>query len=305
MQKRKKKLSSLKKRQGRYGYLFTLPLMFGLVFLFLIPVGQTLVYSFNDIVLGATGIELEFSGLSNFHEVLFVDTHFRETVLRSVGDMLLNVGLIVIFSFFIATVLNQKFHGRAVARLIFFLPLVMASSALMNFDTGDILQRIMGSSSAFKTGDAVSGTFRSGNIAGVLIAGGIPDTFVDYLLQAADRIYEIVTLSGVQILIFLAALQSISPDLYEASDMEGATAWEKYWKITFPLVSPIIVLVIIYSIIDSFTMSDTIQLIQNKMFNDMRMGTAAAMSIIYFLLILVTVGIVYLLTRRLAYYSDK
>lgn len=300
IRKKRKKVSALKRKQGRYGYLFTLPLCLGLIFMFLLPVGQTLIYSVNEMTITGQGIQLKFNGLENFRHVLMVDPFFKESVLLSVRDMLINIFLIVVFSFFMATVLNQKFHGRAIVRVIFFLTLVLASPAVINFDSGNMMRSIVGNTASSKGSEGLAGAIRSANLAPLLIAGGIPSEFVSYLLAAADRIYEIVVLSGVQILIFLAALQSVPSTLYEACDMEGASGWEKYWMITFPMVSPMIVLALVYSIIDSFTTSSTIDMIQDKMFNDMKFGYAAAMSVVYFLLIILVVGIAFLLTRKLS-----
>lgn len=297
--------SRLQRRQDRAGYLFCLPLIFGMIFLFIIPVMQTVVYSFSETTLSSTGISLKWGGLTNYRDVLLVDPVFREQVLLSIGDMLLNLLLIVVFSFFVATLLNQRFRGRAAVRVIFFLPLVMASSALMSFDTGDVLQNLMGSSGGFKDTDAAAGAIQSAGMAMTLMRAGIPDTAVEYLLAAADRIYEIVILSGVQILMFLSALQSVSPSLYEAADIDGATAWEKYWKITFPMLSQMIVLVVLYTVIDSFVQSETITLIHDKMFKLMNYGAASAMSVVYFVLVMAIIGLIYLAIRRIAYCADE
>lgn len=300
---RKHKRTSI--NQSVYGYIFVAPILFGLIFMFLLPLGQTLWLSVNNAMMTADGMATKFNGFQNFYDVLFVDTQYREQVFISIGNMLLNVPLIVIFSFFIATLLNQKFHGKAVVRAIFFLPLVLASTALVNFDAGDLLQNIMGNSMAFKDNTAVVSGFDSANMATALVAAGLPETIVEYLLLAAERIYQIVTLSGVQILIFLAALQSIPGSVYESASIEGASGWEKYWKITFPMVSPMIALAIIYSIIDSFSSSKTIDLIQDKMFTVLKFGQASAMSVVYSVLVLVIIGIVFGVTRRITYYADK
>lgn len=296
----KRKISALKRKQGRYGYLFTFPLCFGLVFMFIIPVCQTLLYSVNEMTLTNNGIHLSFNGLENFRQVLMVDPFFKESVILSVRDMLINILLIAVFSFFMATLLNQKFHGRAVVRVVFFMTLVLASPVVLNFDSGNAMAYIVGNSGAGKGSEGMAGAIRSVNLAPLLVAGGIPQAFVSYLLAAADRVYETVVLSGVQTLIFLAALQSVPSSLYEACDMEGATGWEKYWMITFPMVKPMLVLVLVYTIIDSFATSSTIDMIQSKMFDDIKFGPAAAMSVVYFLMISLIVGLTFFLTRKLA-----
>lgn len=283
----RKAKSRLSRNKGLYGYLFIAPLLFGLIFLFGIPLMQSVIFSFCKITISAEGFMPQFSGLSNYYKALFQETVYREAVVQSVLNMLLNVPLITIFSFFVANILNQEFFGRQVVRVIFFLPLVLSSTALINFDAADMLQGTM--SGGFKDTGSLLGGFESINFGALLIESGIPEKLVTYLTTAADRIYEIVILSGVQVLLFLAGLQSIPRSTYEAASIEGATAWECYWKITFPIISPIVFTCVIYSIIDSFAASSnkTVTLIQSTAFDNQNFGLSSAMSWIYFVLIIV------------------
>lgn len=131
---------------------------------------------------------------------------------------------------------------------------------------------------------------------------GLPLSFVDYIVDAILRIYEIITSSGVQILIFLAALQSVPGAMYEVAKIEGATAYESFWKITFPLVSPLILTNVIYTIIDSFSGSSVTQMIFSTAFTTQNFGLSAAMSWIYTLIIsLVLVIVGYVLSKRVHY----
>lgn len=131
---------------------------------------------------------------------------------------------------------------------------------------------------------------------------GLPLSFVDYIVDAILRIYEIITSSGVQILIFLAALQSVPGAMYEVAKIEGATAYESFWKITFPLVSPLILTNVIYTIIDSFSGSSVTQMIFSTAFTTQNFGLSAAMSWIYTLIIsLVLIIVGYVLSKRVHY----
>lgn len=298
---------ALKQSRARYGYLFVLPLLFGLIFLFGIPMAQSVVFAFSKVGITQNGFETQWTGLSNFYDALFSNLTYREQVVRSMMDMLLNVPLIAVFSFFAANLLNQQFPGRGLVRVIFFLPLVMASSALMSFDSGDMLQNALGSAGGFKESQSLTG-IQSYNLGEFLITSGIlPNQLAEYLMRAADRIYEIVIYSGVQILIFLAALQSVPKDLYEVAHIEGASAWETYWKITFPMVSPLMITAVIYTIIDSFVMytNQTLETIQRTAFTDQMFGLSAAMSWIYFIFILLIIGVIYLpLSRMVKRYEN-
>ncbi len=299
--KKKKGMMTLNRKKARWGYLFVLPLMFGLIFQFGIPAVRSLWFAFCEVtVKGTEGFTATFDGLQNFHDALLVNTNFREKAVKSLLAVLLNLPLITIFSFFAASLLNQKFRGRWLVRTIFFLPLVLAAPALMNFDAGDALQNMMGASGNFKASESLTG-IESVNLARLLISSGVlPQTIASYLASAADRIYDIVILSGVQILVFLAALQSIPSTMYEVAAIEGASPWESYWRITFPMTCPMIMTCMIYTIIDSFTASTnaTLEMIENTAFTTFNYGLSSAMSWIYTVLILLLLGLVVLIMRK-------
>lgn len=297
---KKRRMMTLSRKKARYGWLFVLPLCFGLIFQFGIPVLRSLQFAFSNVQVTETGMKPTLIGLSNFYTALMVNTTFREKAVQSLLTMLLNLPLITVFSFFAASILNQKFKGRFLVRTLFFLPLVLAAPALMNFDAGDALQSMMGASNNFKSSQSLTG-IESINLAQWLISSGVlPQRIAQYLASAADRIYDIIILSGVQILIFLAALQSIPPAMYEVAAMEGASAWESYWRITFPMTCPMMLTCMIFTIIDSFTGANntTLDMIEETAFNQFNFGLSAAMSWIYTLLILLLLGLVVLMMGK-------
>ncbi len=303
---KRKRVVSLKQAKARIGYVFVLPTLIGVVLFFGYPMIRSLAFSFSSVGITEKGIALAFAGFGNYQHALFVDANYREIVARSLLDTLINVPVITFFSFFVATLLNQKFRGRFLVRTIFFLPIVMASSALMALDQGDLLQTVMGSAQGFKE----SAAFGGGNRLAVLyslIEAGLPRPVVEYIVSATARIFDIVMLSGVQVLIFLAGLQSIPRSVYEAAMIEGSTAWDNYWKITFPMISPLMLTAVLYTVIDSFTAAgnETLAIIQNTAFRNQNFGLSAAMSWLYFLLIGLLVGILALLLTRWVFYYDK
>jgi ABC-type sugar transport system permease subunit len=149
----------------------------------------------------------------------------------------------------------------------------------------------------------------TGFIESLLIAewgAGVGGDLIQIVIDIINQIYPIVMSSGIQILIFLAGLQTINPSIFEASSLEGATGWENFWKITFPMISPMILVVVVYTIVDFMVRTDSeVMNYVNITVNRLReFGFGSAMAMIYFLVIAAILGIVGLLISRLVYYYD-
>lgn len=300
--KKKRRGLNLNRKRAMIGYLFVLPFIIGLITFFLVPLIQSFIFSINKLEVVEGGYNLLPVGLSNYNRALRVHATYARDLVESVLYMLTNVPLIIIFSFFAANLLNQKFKGRSLARAIFFLPVILTSGVMLVIDSGDLLQSSLGMTQT----DGQEGAFRAVELARLLLRSRLSPTFIDYIMSAVDRIYEIVSASGVQILVFLAGLQSISPSLFEASNIEGATGWENFWKITFPMVSPLILVNTVYSIIDSLTNSSNVVMgmIRDTAFASNDYGLSSAMAWLYFLAILVIVGIVVKLVSKVVFYYE-
>lgn len=292
---------SLKTRRALLGLAFVSPWLIGFVFLFAAPLLQSIRFSFSRLSVAPGGYELEFLGLENFKNALLVDASFNRVLLDSVGAMLLNVPMILFFSLFTATLLNQKFKGRTAARAIFFLPVILASSAVAAAESAGLIN-LMGDANAVEASAGGGTAFNVVSIVRMLADVGLPAAYVDYIVEAIMRIYDIISSSGVQILIFLAALQSVPGSMYEVAKMEGATGYESFWKITFPMVSPLILTNVIYTIIDSFAGSPVTEMIYQTAFKTQNFGLSSAMSWLYTLVIgLVLVVVGWVLSRRVHY----
>jgi len=165
----------------------------------------------------------------------------------------------------------------------------------------DSMQRMM----SVVMGDAMENMYalRSLQLDSLLVNSGVHPMIVSYLTGAVNRIYDIVSSSGVQILIFLAGLQSISPSLYEASKIEGATGYEAFWKITVPLISPLMLTNVIYTIIDSFMNNEMTEMMHNTAFSDLQFGYSAVMSWIYFLVISLVLLVTAVTISRAVFYN--
>ena len=221
--------------------------------------------------------------------------------------MVLKVPLIVIFSFFAATLLNKPFKGRGLARTVFFLPVILTSGVIFAIENSNMLMSMAQESINNPAAQGNSaGAFESLQLQALLSTSNLPPTFVEYLTNAVDQIYDVINASGVQILVFLAGLQSISPSLYEAAHVEGATGWEAFWKITFPMVSPLILVNVVYSIVDSFTKptNEMMIAIQDTAFKLSYYGYSAAMAWIYFIVVLILLGIVGFIISRYVFYQN-
>ena len=212
--------------------------LIGFGYFFLIPFITTVVYSFsyvqslgnNPVTGDFIGITTEGIGFDNYQYVLNQHTTFKETIVSSFGSTIIEVPLILIFSLIIAVVLNSKFKGRALVRAIFFMPVIFNSQAVdIAMSTGAPLA----SATENVTADLFASMF---NFSDFLVMANIPLIFVNFLSNATGSIYNVISYSGVQILIFLSGIQAVPKHLYEAAKMEGATQYEIFWKITFPMV---------------------------------------------------------------------
>lgn len=300
--KKKKRRLSLTSKRAMMGYVFVSPYIIGLIAFFMIPIIQSFIFSMNRFEVVQDGYTLIPNGFEYYHRALFVHPDFTRNLVESIIDMVANVPLIIIFSFFAANLLNQKFRGRAMARAIFFLPVILMSGVMRTVDSGDLLQSSLGLTQT----NTSQGSFQAIELARILFQTRLDPRFIDYIISAVNRIYEIVSASGVQILVFLAGLQSIPPSLFEASNIEGATGWENFWKITFPMVSPLILVNTVYTVIDTLTNSSNtvMELIQNIAFSQNNYGFSAAMSWIYFASIMVVVLIITGIISRSVYYQE-
>lgn len=305
MNKSKRRLT-MRHKDSLAGYLFILPFIIGFIAFFLIPAVESIRYSLSEMTLEADRYQLTFVGLANYKQALLINKDFNPMLLNSIKQMLITVPLVLVFSFFTANILNQKFHGRALARAIFFLPVIVTAGVILGLESNDLLVSGSYETIAGTGGSEMSEFQRLFDLSRFLSRyTNINGPIVDYLTAAVDGIYDIVIASGVQILIFLAGLQSISPSLYEASDIEGATGWENFWKITFPMISPLIVVNLIYTVVDSFTntTNEMMAMIDDVIFSQVKYGFGSAMSWIYFSVIAVLLALVGWLVSRKVYYE--
>lgn len=296
-----KKIVTWEQKRKRLGLLFISPFIVGAVFFLLIPIFTSIVYSFSSLQVGATGYELHFLGIENYRKLLLVDPTYRQVLLSSLGDAAFNVPIAVIFSFFIASILNAKFHGRTLARGILFIPVLMASGIYIRLASVDQMSNMMASGQAISQSGSISTSF-----VNLLQQLNLNEDMIKLLVTAVDRIEVIVSMSAIPIIVFLSAFQSISPSIFEASYIEGASKWEVFWKISFPMVSSQILVCVVYMLVDSFSSSANamIKLVHETSFTNFNFGLGSAMVWIYLCAISLIVGVVYAIINKHIFYYD-
>ena len=289
---------SYERRKSLAGWGFISLWLLGSLIFFVVPLIQSVLYSFSRIQLTDTGFTLTPVGWLHYREIFNSDPYYIPLATQSFGSMLRNTPIIVILSLFIALLLNQKFPGRLLFRGMFFLPVIIANGVIIGIINGDALSGSLMSSASS------SALFRGDFLRGLLLETGISESLMTTLTGLVDSLFELIWKTGVQILIFLAGLQTISSAMYEAAKIEGATGWETFWKVTFPLVSPMILLNVIYTVIDQFTdSSNPIMAYIQSQTKSMALETGAAMSWLYFLAVMALLAAVYALINRKVFYE--
>ena len=292
----KKPHLTIEGRKALSGRLFILPFTVGFILFFLKPALESLLFVFNVVSLKVGGFTMEFVGMKNLKYIFLTDPDFNKNLVSSMTSLLYKVPVIIIASLFFAVVLNAKFRGRTLVRAIFFLPVIIASGVVMEIINSDTFATSLISSSE---GMKSTVTASSYGLTSLLVDMGVSEKVVSYFSYISSNLYDLMWRTGIQMIIFLAALQSISPVLYEASSMEGASAWENFWMITIPMISPMILINVIYTIIDTFTDSANVVMNQiNSVFADQQYDRAAAMSWVYFLVIGLLLALVLFISTR-------
>ena len=218
--------------------------------------------------------------------------------------MIINTIATLVVSFLVAVILNQEFKGRVLCRAIFFLPVILSSGVLPGIESQNEFYNMMGTVSSEVANSA--GINLSQSIRELLSVSGVGSEVFDVIFAMIDSIYDIVMAAGIQIIVFLTGLQSISPSLYEAAEVEGCSAWESFWKITFPMVSPLLLVNCIYTIVDFFMKNDNLVIEHiNTVQQRLNYGLSSAMSWIYFGVALLFIAIsTFIISRGVHYYED-
>ena len=298
-----KKLNiSYEKRKGLYGYGFIAIWFIGAIFFFIIPIVKSFIYSFNIVTPEDSRLSQVWAGIENYKSIFLVDPKYRQYLVQVLRDTAIQTPIILVFSLFVAIVINQEFRGRAFARSVFFLPVIIATGPVYAIITGDIETSGSASAAQFTTMFSTDMVDELLEFIGVY---GLSDKFTQFMSEATGDILNLVWKCGIQIIVFLAALQGIPPSAKEVASIEGATAWEFFWKVTLSYVSPMILVNFVYTIIDTFTdPSNPVMGRIHDIQSGWEYGKAAAMAWSYFAVVLIIVGIIFALMNKIIYYDD-
>ena len=285
-----KKKKTLAQKNAIAGYLFILPFIIGFIAFLGYPLIESIQMSLSEVTVGNGGFSMRFIGINNFKKAFTVDPEFNRFLTESISSMLYKVPATLVFSFFVALLLNQEFKGRGFVRAIFFLPVILSSGVIVGLEYNNTL--LQGMEDVVK--ESGSNSSITATLQTILDTGGMGSKFFGYVFDILDSVYDIAIAAGIQIIIFLSGLQTISTSMYEAAKIEGCTAWESFWKITFPMVSSLILVNIVYSIIDFLIRTDNevMEKINKTMSMQMDYGFSSAMAWSYFLCVMGIIAVV-------------
>ena len=291
---KKKRLYGIEKIKSKYGLLFVLPWIFGYLTFFIVPLIQSVWYSLCDVSMTEDGVKTNFIGLKSYNYYLFEDPEYLSNLTSDIGSLLYSLPIILLISLVLAIMLNQRFKGRLFFRAVYFMPVIIASGVVIEllFMTTD--EEIISSGVNVALTDSM---FSVEDVIGWL---NIPDKVATYIKIIINNIFDLLWSCGIQTVLFIAGLQSIPRSLYEASNVEGATKWEEFWFITFPMLGSVTLLVSLFTIVDQFT--STRRNIIDLAYSQMNVGvydTTSTMLWIYFIIIGIAMALILYLFNKL------
>ncbi|WP_054023969.1 carbohydrate ABC transporter permease [Bacillus sp. FJAT-28004] len=268
-----------KRRKAMMGLAFVSPWIVGFFVFTLYPMLYSLFLSFHQVKITPVGVKTKYIGFDNFNYAFFSDPVFVEKILNYLMEMMLNVPIIIVFSLIIALLINQKIKFRGMFRTIFFLPVIITS--------GPVINELLSQGASSIPNIEQYGMF-------TMIENSLSPIIAEPILYLFKQIIMVLWFSGVQILIFLAGLQKVDRSMYEAARIDGASAWESFWKVTLPVLMPLVIVNVIYTIVyvSTFALNEIIILIKNNMFSTITgFGYATAIAWVYFIIIMIVLAI--------------
>lgn len=291
-----KKTKSIEKKRAKYGYIFLAPWVIGMLLFFIFPILQSVYFSFSDISISETGVKTDFIGMDNYKNILYVNPDYINNLISSIKDFLVSLPFILVISMILAILLNNNFRGRLFFRTLYFLPVIISSGIVLEL----FLTAAQGDATEVAISDSVS--FGMINFADVLKGLNLPVTIEEYLSVALNNLFMMVWQSGIQILLFIAGLQSIPDLLYEVSKVEGATKWEEFWFITLPMLLRTILLVVVFTMVELITSKTNSVMTQSYVqFNNLEYGRGSAMLWLYFAVAGIFISVTLLIYKKVLF----
>ncbi len=284
---KKKKSCGIEKIKSRYGTMFVTPWIIGFILFFLIPIIQSVIFSFSDVTFVENGVSVNSVGFKSYKYLLNEDPDFIGKLSKDILFMVYALPIILLLSVVLALILNQKFKGKLFFRAVYFMPVIIAS--------GVVIEMLFRTSDSDLVTAGINSTLTDSlfSVEDVISWINLPDKVAEYLKLVINNIFDLLWSCGVQTVLFIAGLQSIPRSIYEASSVEGATKWQEFWFITFPMLGNVTLLVILYTMVDLFT--NTRREIIDWAYSQMSAGIygrTSAMLWIYFLAIGVLLALV-------------
>ena len=294
MNKSMKKYRSIEQLKSKYGFMFVLPFVIGFVVFFAIPLVQSIWFSLSDVTFSANGVATDFIGIANYDKILNEDANYMGLLTTSLSSVLYSLPIILFLSLILALILNQKFKGRIFFRALYFMPVIIA--------TGVVIKLMFETTSSNIESAGVSSTLSGSmfSVEDIVQWLNLPDKIAVYIKNIIGNIFDLVWSCGIQTVLYIAGLQTIPRSLYEASRVEGATVWEEFWFITFPMLGNVTLLVAVFTMVDLFT--STRNNLIGKAYTMMSSGIydiTSSMLWFYFLIVALVMGIVLMLYTKL------
>lgn len=296
MKKSKNARLTIEQRTALNGHLYVLPFYIGFIFFFLTPIIKSISYVFCNVSFDVTGVLTEFTGLENLKYIFNKDLDFKGNLVTSVTALLWKTPVILILSLLLAMIANINMPGKGVIRSVFFLPVILSSGVVLDtIREDDIAGLMMRGSVVSANGSVVS----SNSLANMLEQAGLSISIVNLFINISNNIFDLLFNCGIPMLIFLSGLQGISPSLYEASSVEGATAWDNFWKITLPMIMPVALINLVYIIVDNFASSSN--LVMQQVLSSvelLKLGEASAMVWVFCVIIAVIFAVFFAIANK-------
>lgn len=304
--KKKSQKQSLDRMQKKTAYLFIAPFAVGFLFLFIPMISKTVFFAFNDLAITGDGYTTTFVGIRNFYQALMANPDFKPQIIYALKSLVTEMPTVLVLSLFIAVILNMKFKGVTAVKAIFFVPVLLATGIVIKVEQTSGIMSSLQDIAAVSTGTDIDAAEFTGLIS-VLKRVNLSPQIMEIIVSAADGIYNVLNACGVQIFIFLAALQTIPTALHEAASVEGCTAWEFFWKVTLPMLSPIILVNSFYTVVDIFTKPTNtfFNFTDRVAFSDNNFGASTAMTLMYLALVAVILALIYFVFRKKIYYENE
>lgn len=295
----KKKNRGIEALKKRYGLAFISPWLLGVALFVIIPIFQTILYSISNCELQPGGVEInEIVWFKHYSDLIYKNPLYMGHLAHSLSSVFTSLPIIVALSMILGIVLNQKFRGRMLVRAIFFLPVIISTGVVMHVLSGGAGDAVtMGGSMAGDVGAATP--MEAIDFEAILVRLNLPAELNELLLGYLSDTFNLIWSCGVQTLLFIAGLQTIPPALYEAGKVEGATAWESFWYITFPMLGRITMLVLFYTMVELFVEDAPLveKVLEDIRWNSIYSSTSARLWM-YFAAVAAVMGIVMFIYYR-------